>query len=400
LRKECTLPPKLAQRCQVVCFEDLFSDDTSDFEPAPKYNDLVAIMYTSGTTGKSKGVATTHAHSFAYADGAGEIHYLDTQDRFYTSGLPLFHIGAQWAVCYASMIYGSSVVLRQGYKNEHFWSDIKQHNCTVVFLLGAIANFIWQQPQTSEDIKTPLRKIGMFPVIPEHEAFCKRFDVEISTGYASTECPPPMIHHFGEPLPNNQCVGYPTADYEVKILNEDDIECGFGEMGEFCVRPRQPWGILKGYWRQPEATAIAFRNLWYHTGDAGYKDEQGRLFFVDRLTDSMRRRGENISSMEVQDEINLHPDVMESAVFPVWDEHTEQEVMAVIITQPNTDIDPEQLIRFLEKSMPHFMVPRYIDFDQEIPKTPTGKMEKYKLRETGVMPTTWDRVKAGVKLTR
>ncbi|MFT5506709.1 MAG: crotonobetaine/carnitine-CoA ligase [Gammaproteobacteria bacterium] len=402
LRNDTKLPTKLSQRCRAVCFEALFVDDITDFAPAPKFNDLVAIMYTSGTTGASKGVATTHAHSFAYSDGAGEIFHLTPEDRFYTSGLPLFHIGAQSAVCYASMIYGSTVVLRQGYRNEHFWPDIKQNNCTVVFMLGAIANFIWQQPETPYDIHTPLRKIGMFPVIPEHKAFCKRFGVEISTGYASTECPAPMIHHFDESFPNNQCVGYPTSNFEVKILNEDDVECDFGEMGEICTRPKEPWSILTGYWRQPEYTARAFQNLWYHTGDAGYKDEQGRFYFVDRVTDSMRRRGENISSMEVQDGINLHPDVTECAVFPVWDEYGEQEVMAVIITQPgtDTDTDPEQLIRFLEESMPYFMIPRYIEFGVEIPKTPTGKMEKYKLREIGVTPTTWDRVQAGVKLSR
>ena len=399
-RNDTTLPPKIAKRCRVACFEELFSDDTSDFEPAPRFNDLVAIMYTSGTTGASKGVATTHAHSFQYSDGAGEIFYLAPEDRFYTSGLPLFHLGAQWAICYSSMIYGATVVLRQGYKNEHFWSDIAAHECTVVFLLGAITNFIWQQPPQPEDIETPLRKIGMFPVIPEHEAFCERFGVEISTGYGCTENPCPMIHHFGEPFPNNQCIGYPTGKFDVKILDEDDIECAPGVMGEICTRPVEPWDILIGYWRAPEYTAQVFRNLWYHTGDAGYKDEQGRFYFVDRLTDSMRRRGENISSMEVEDEINQHPDVLESAVYPVWDEHSEQEVMTVVTPRPGTRIEPKELIEFLDKRMAYFMIPRYVEFSDDIPKTPTGKMQKYKLRELGVTPNAWDRVKAGVKLSR
>ena len=400
LRNDNELPPKIAKRCRVARFEELLSRDTASFEPAPKYNDLVGIMYTSGTTGASKGVSTTHSHSFAYADGAGEIFYLHAEDRFYTSGLPLFHIGCQWAICYAAMIYGATVVLRQGYRNEHFWPDIAEHDCTVVFLLGAIANFLWQQPETPEDSQTPLKKVGMFPVIPEHEAFCRRFGVEISSGYGCTENPCPIIHHFGEPFPNNQCIGYPTAKYDVRILDEHDRECPPGEMGEICTRPENPWEILIGYWRQPEYTARAFRNLWYHTGDAGYRDEQGRFYFVDRLTDSMRRRGENISSMEVEDEVNQHPDVVECAVFPIWDEHTEQEVMAVITPRPGVSIEPAALIEFLDKRMAYFMIPRYIDFTDDIPKTPTGKMEKYKLRERGITETTWDRVKAGVKLSR
>ena len=171
-------------------------------------------------------------------------------------------------------------------------------------------------------------------------------------------------------------------------------------MGEICVRPKNTWDIMLGYWNQPQYTADSFRNLWYHTGDAGYQDEEGRIYFVDRSTDSMRRRGENISSMEVEDEVNQHPAVLECAVFPVWDEHTEQEVMVAITVKPGETLEPADLIRFLDKRMPYFMVPSYVDFTDEIPKTPTGKMQKYKVREKGITPTTWDRVEAGVKLTR
>ena len=396
----CILPPRLAQTCRVARFNDLFSDTNTNFEPAPQYSDLVGIMYTSGTTGASKGVSTTHSHSFCYADGAAEIFYLSEEDRFYTAGLPLFHLAGQWAVCYASMIYGATVVLRKGYRNDYFWPDIAEHNCTVVFLLGAIANFLWQQPRLPQDRETPLKKVGMFPVMTEHEAFCERFAVEISTGYGSTESPCPVIHHFDEPLPNNQCVGFPTGRYDVKILDENDQACATGVVGEICTRPKAPWEIMLGYWRQPEYTAQVFRNLWYHTGDAGYQDDQGRLYFVDRLTDSMRRRGENISSMEVEDEVNQHADVLECAVFPVWVEHSEQEVMVVITPRPGITIEPEELIRFLDQRMAYFMIPRYIEFTEAIPKTPTGKMEKYKLRTKGITPKTWDRVAAGVKLSR
>ena len=401
LRGDLSLPPKLAERCRAAAFEDIFADEDGPFEPEPAFHDLVGIMYTSGTTGASKGVAVTHAHSFAYADGAGEIFALCPGDVFYNSGLPLFHVGGQWAVCYATMIYGGTVILRLGYSNSHFWSDIAEHGATVVFLLGAIANFLWQQPESPEDAATPLQKIGMFPLLPQHEAFAERFGVEIPSGYASTEDPCPMIHHFGEPYPNNKCVGYARADkFEVKIFDELDRECPRGTMGEICIRPKNSWDIMLKYWNQPDYTAESFRNLWYHTGDAGYQDEEGRFYFVDRLTDSMRRRGENISSMEVEDEVNQHPDILECAVFPVWDEHSEQEVMVVVTPKAGRKINPEELIRFLDKRMAYFMVPRYVDFSDEIPKTPTGKIQKFTLRDKGVTPTTWDRVAAGVKLSR
>ena len=394
------LPPKLAKRCRAARFADLFSNDAAPFEPEAQFHDLIGIMYTSGTTGPSKGVMTTHAHSFAYADAAGAIFGLTSEDIFYNSGLPLFHVGGQWAVVYTSMIYGATTILRQGYSNDYFWPDIAAHDCTVAFLLGAIANFLWQQPETPDDAKTPLRKAGMFPIIPEHEAFARRFGVQLASGYGATENPCPMIHHFGEPFPNNQCVGRATDKFEVKIFDTFDQECPRGVMGEICVRPKNTWDIMLGYWNQPDYTAQVFRNLWYHTGDAGYQDDEGRFYFVDRLTDSMRRRGENISSMEVEDEINQHPDVLECAVFPVLDEHTEQEVMVVITPKCGTTIDPAELIGFLDARMAYFMIPRYVDFNEQIPKTPTGKIQKFTLREKGVTPTTWDRIKAGVKLSR
>jgi crotonobetaine/carnitine-CoA ligase len=395
------LPSGLAAQCRAAAYAELASEDAAPLLPAPAFHDLIAIMYTSGTTGTSKGVMTTHAHAFCYADGsARRIFEAGPEDVFYTAGLPLFHVAGQLGIVYGAMIQGATVVLRQGYKNEYFWPDIAAHRCTSVGLLGAIANFLWQQPESPGDAETPLRKCGMFPLIPEHEAFAARFGVSIVTAYASTECPPPCINHFGAPFPSNQCIGPADDGFEVRIFDEHDIECPPGVMGEICVRPRNTWDIMLGYWNQPEATARAFRNLWYHTGDAGYRDGEGCFYFVDRLTDSIRRRGENISSMEVEDEINRHPAVLECAVFPVWEEHTEQEVMAVITLKPGAALAPEALIAFLDRRIPYFMVPRYLDFAGEIQKTPTGKIQKYNLRGTGITPTTWDRVKAGVKLTR
>lgn len=393
------LPAELKYLKQVA-FETLFQSNQDGFENQASFSDLLALMYTSGTTGPSKGVCITQSHAFCYAESSAEIFHLCEADRFYSSGLPLFHVGCQWAICYASLIYGATVILRKGYSNTDFWPDVKKFECTTVFLLGAMANFMWQQADAPDDADNSLAKVGMFPVIPEHAAFAKRFGVEISAGYACTECPTAIIHHFGEPFPNNQCVGRPTGKYDVEIFDEQDRPVPPGTMGEICVRPKNNWEILLGYWNQPEYTAKAFRNLWYHTGDAGYKDEEGRFYFVDRLTDSMRRRGENISSMEVEDEINQHPDVLECAVFPVWDEHTEQEVMAVITPKPGKKIDPVELTQFLDKRLAYFMVPRYLDFMDDIPKTPTGKIQKYKLREQGVGPDSWDRIASGIKLSR
>ena len=393
------LPASLAA-LRGVHFASFFSDRDDAFEKGPSIEDLIAIMYTSGTTGASKGVMVTHAHAFCYAQGCGQIHGVVESDVYYTSGLPLFHIAGQWGVVYCSMIYGATACIRQGYRNEYFWPDIHQHGATVVFLLGAIANFIWQQPAKDTDANSPLQKVGMFPVIPEHAQFAQRFDVKISTGYGSTENPGGFVHRFDEPFPTNQCVGRPHDNVQACILDEFDRECATGVVGEICVRHDTPWTIMRGYWNQPEATAKAFRNLWFHTGDAGYKDAQGRFYFVDRLGDSMRRRGENVSSMEVEGEINQYDSVLECAVFPVWDEHTEQEIMAVIVAKQDEVVVPEQLVEFLNARLPYFMIPRYLEIVEAIEKTPTGKIRKQPLRERGVTDNTWDRVAAGIKLQR
>ena len=395
-----TLPGSIARRFEVLPFDALDADDPSAPEDAPACHDMIGIMYTSGTTGASKGVMVCHAHAYRYAWNVSRNHGVGRGDRYYSAGLPLFHIAGQWGVLYASMLRGATVILRRGYRNEYFWKDVAEHGATSVFLLGAIANFLWQQPESPQDSRTPLRYAGMYPVIPQHEAFARRFGVQIASGYGSTENPGPCFHPPGTPFPHYQCVGAVDERAEVRILDENDNEVPRGTVGEICVRPRDPWEIMLGYWRNPEATARAFRNLWYHSGDAGYVDEEGRMYFVDRVSDSLRRRGENISSMEVEDIINQHPAVMECAVFPVRAEESEQEVMVSITAQPGTRIDPVEFTRFCNERMPYFMVPRYVDVVDLIPKTPTGKMEKYVLRGRGVTATTWDRVAAGVTLER
>ena len=397
-RKPDRVSAEISARFELLDFEALSSEDSAWLTPGPAFNDLAGIMYTSGTTGPSKGVMVCHGHAYRYANNV-DFPCAET-DRYYTAGLPLFHIAGQWAVVYRAMLSGATVILRRGYRNAHFWPDIREHRATMTLLLGAIANFIWQQPPQADDADNPLEKAAIFPVVPQWEAFQQRFGVKLWTTYASTESPPPCTHQPGEPFTTRQHVGALKESVDCRILDENDRPCPARTIGEICVRPRNPWEITLGYWRQPEQTVQAFRNLWLHTGDAGYVDEHDRLYFVDRLSDSMRRRGENISSIEVEGIVNQHPDVLESAAFPVWADESEQEVMVTLTPQPGADIDPAALTHYLNERMPYFMVPRFIDVTTEIPKTPTGKMRKHVLRERGVTASTWDRVAAGVKLSR
>ena len=375
------------------CFsmQDLYLDSNAAPDPAPAYYDLLAVMYTSGTTGPSKGVMITHAHAYEYALGVVELLELVETDVYYNP-LPLFHIAGQWAAVYACLIAGATVVVSGKFSLQEFWPDVNRHGCTCTFLLGAMANWLYRQPSHGDDADNPMQRMLVVPLLPEIEDFKQRFSVRVSTTWGSTEINVPTRSTFD--LANNKTCGRVSTDrYEVRIVDESDQELPPGQAGEAVVRAREPWILMAGYWNNPEATAKAWKNQWVHTGDMLMKDEDGNLYFMDRTKDAIRRRGENISSMEVENEINLHEGVLECAVVPVASEYTEQEVMAVIVPKPGMTIDPEQLIQFLEPRMAHFMVPRYIDFVQQLPKTATGKIQKFALRQHGLTETTWDRDK-------
>jgi crotonobetaine/carnitine-CoA ligase len=360
--------------------------------------DRAAIMYTSGTTGPSKGVIVTHGHAFEYARGVIDMLDIRASDVYYAP-LPLFHIAGQWAVVYAAAIAGASAVLPDTFSPARFWDVCRHHHATCSFLLGAMANLLYRQSPARDDTANPMQRVLVVPLIPEVEDFKRRFDLQVSTTWGGTEMNCPTRSGFE--LPNAKTCGRVDEDlYEVRIVDGNDTELPPGVPGEAVVRPKKPWMMMEGYWNHPEWTVTAWRNLWLHTGDMLMRDESGNLYFVDRVKDAIRRRGENISSMEVEQEINTHPAVLECAVIPIASDETEQEVKAVIVTRPNEQPAPEALIAFLAERLPYFMVPRYLEFASELPKTPTGKIQKYSLRELGMTPATWDRVAAGVKLNR
>ncbi len=378
-------------------YRSLFASDIY-CGPKPKYYDLMAVMYTSGTTGPSKGVTMTHAHAYEYAFGVIEMLEL-TENDVYAAPLPLFHIAGLLATIYCSCIAGATTVLTGPFSMDRFWKDISHYGVTCTFLLGAIANFIYRQPHQESDNSNSLERLLMVPLIPEVEDFKSRFDCKVSTTWGGTEFNCPTRSGFD--LANNKTCGRVASDrYEVRIVDEFDQKVADGAAGEALVRCKIPWILTNGYWNHPEWTTKAWRNLWLHTGDMLMRDSEGNLYFVDRIKDAIRRRGENISSMEVEFEINKHPSVLECAVIPIEAAETEQEVMAVIVLKQNKTLEAESLIRFLESRMAYFMVPRYLEIVDDLPKTPTGKIRKFVLRNRGITSNTWDRVAAGVKLVR
>jgi crotonobetaine/carnitine-CoA ligase len=362
-------------------------------------HDLMAIVYTSGTTGPSKGVMVAHAHAQQYAATVAGSVGLCESDVYYTAGLPLFHVAAKWGVVYGCLLVGATAAISEGFSVSRYWDDIRYFGATASGMLGAMGSLLYRQAPSKEDDATTLERVCMVPLIPELDDFMKRFGLRVSTAYGSTESGAPAVLPLGSPVHDHRIAGKPLSDlYDVRIHGEAERELPAGEVGEIVVRWKKPWIGMLGYLNRPDVTVDAWRNLWFHTGDAGMMDADGNLYFVDRLKDCIRRMGENVSSSEVELGILGHDSVLACAVFPVPSDLTEDEIMAAVVLKPNESLSHGDLIGFLARKMAHFMVPRYIEFVEALPMTETGKVKKQVLSDRGVTDAAWDRVAAGKKI--
>ena len=350
--------------------------------------DIATVMYTSGTTGPSKGVLVPWAQLHATASTSIFTGDFGADDAYYMP-FPLFHISGKGPV-YTFALVGGRVVMRPSFNTKAFWEDIRRYRCTTTLLLGAMANFINRQPRRPDDADTPLHTVVMVPLIGELEDFKQRFGVRVSTAFNMTEISVPL-HSQGWTLADLESCGKVRPGYEVRVVDTDDEDVGPGRVGELVVRSHEPWTLMAGYLDMPEATTAAWRNLWLHTGDAFRYDADGNYYFLDRIKDTIRRRGENISSAEVEVVVNEHPSVLESAAIAVPSDWGEDEVKIVVVPRRGESVEPPDLIDFLSPRLPRFMVPRYVEVVTNLPKTPTEKVRKVELRTQGITPTTWDR---------
>jgi len=319
-----------------------------------------------------------------------------SQDRRLVN-LPLFHMGGTGPV-YASLLKGGSVAIIDGFQTDTFWDVVDANGVTTAVLLGGMATLLVKRPPSPSDRKHSLRTAVLVPLLEDAPSFSERFNVNVYTTFNMTETSLPLMSPLN-PTPLGTC-GRPRDGVEVRIVDENDCEVAQGETGELIVRTDRPWAMNSGYYGNPEATAHAWRNGWFHTGDAFRMDAEGNFYFVDRIKDAIRRRGENISSFEVEAEVGSHPSVQECAAVAVPSELGEDEVLVAISPQPGHEIDREALIEYLIPRMAHFMIPRYIRIVPDLPKTPTQKVLKHVLRSEGVTTDTWDREKAGIVIRR
>ncbi len=361
-----------------------------------RFSDVQMIMYTSGTTGPSKGVMCTHAQEQTGGIFMAEQMGYNDSDVLYTC-LPLFHANAIRITVTAALWAGATVALSRRFSASNFWPDIRKYEATQFNALGAIANILVQAPASPADRDHKLRICNIVPAFTENQAadFERRFHVQVTSLYGSTEMGCPIYANANTGTARWPSCGKIVAPYEMRVVDDNDFELPPGKVGEWILRSREPWYVFQGYLDMPAETMAAWRNGWFHTGDRGYMDTDGFFYFVDRKKESIRRRGENISSYEVESAICGHPGVLECAAVAVPSELGEDEVMVYVVLRPDFDLTEVELTQFCEANMAHFMVPRFIAFLPALPKTPSEKVEKYKLKQSAEQSrdSLWDREK-------
>ena len=363
--------------------------------PDVEARDLASVFFTSGTTGLSKGVMMPHAHMYLFADECVSLTRLTEADTYMSVG-PLFHGNSQFLAAYPALIAGARYVVHERFSASEWIDQIRAAEATVTNFVGVMMDFVWQQEARPDDADNHLRCIFAAPTASSIlDQFKERFGVEAFVEvFGLTETCMPILTPYGVDRPPG-AAGLLNAEwFDIRLVDSDtDEEVPVGEVGELIVRGRYPWTTCQGYFGMPDKTTEAFRNLWFHTGDGLRRDADGWYYFVDRLKDAIRRRGENISSYEVEQGLVSHPALAEVAAIgvPADQEAGEDEVMVFLVPEAGAEISAEDIWAYADKQLPAFAVPRYLRVIDELPKTPSEKVRKMVLREQGVDAETHDR---------
>lgn len=356
----------------------------------PEWHDIAGITYTSGTTGPSKAVRMPWAQFHSISKAVYPFEDLNSDDVIFSLS-PAAHFGAK-QMPYLAALIGGKVILRKRFSGSEFWNEVKKYKVTTIGVVASMAEVLMRAPDAPGP-ETSLRNVFMAPIIPKHKEFNERFGTRVCTIFNSTEQGVAICSDW-DPADAQSCgrlrKGYPG--FEVRIVDEYDREVPDGEVGEAIVRSSVPWTLNDGYHGNPEATANSWRNGWFHTGDGLKRSVDGDFYFVDRLKDAIRRRGENISSFEVESEVMENPDVVECAAVAAAADEGEDEILLFVVKKEGSNLTPDKLIQDLSARMTRFMVPRYVEFVSELPRvTATHKVMKVELRKQGIGPNTFDR---------
>ena len=383
---------KLEERFKVIAIDELYEGDEAEPEVDISYADPLAISFTSGTTGPSKGVLATNCHVVSFSLDWMKACQFTSEDRLFTS-LPMFHAIASWLGVLPTIIAGTEFAFTERFSATQFWDDVRRNDSTVVHGVFSIIPMLLKQPPRDDDKDVPAR---LFYIGQRNQEFEDRFNCRIVEVYGATETGIVTYTPFDETSTKGSCGKANVDTYHVAIVDDDDNILPPGEVGEIVVRPSQPYSMIQEYYNMPNETLAAFRNLWFHTGDNGRMDEDGAFFFVDRKKDAMRRRGENISSYELEVVLNSDPRVAECAAIAVPSDLGEDEVKMVIVRADGATLSAEDVWALCEDQMPKFWVPRFIEFRDSLPKTPNQKIQKYLLRGNVDQGEMFDRETADV----
>ncbi|MDB5423253.1 MAG: ATP-dependent acyl-CoA ligase [Phenylobacterium sp.] len=397
------MPAAKAGRLEMRPLDEAYVATTEPTGFTPKPGDLAMLIYTAGTTGPSKGCMISHNYVCNMARQLAEVQNYSLDDVVWTP-LPGFHLNQYTTTVLPMLMVGGRAAVYSRFSVSRFWSEIERTGATVTHILSSMVRLVAEAPEDEAGKRYygKLRIAGGAPFPPElQEVWRQRFApkyVRGPAGYGLTECAIVTSVSIDEERPP-AASGRRNDDFDVIIVDDDDRELAPGQPGEILVRPKKPHVMHEGYWRRPADTMKVLRNLWFHTGDIGMFDEAGWFYFLDRKKDYLRRRGENISSMEVESVFNAHPAIAEVAVHAVLAD-LEDDVKATCVLVEGSTISEEELCRWSIENLPYFAVPRFIEFRAELPKNPVGRVLKYELREQGVTPATWDRDKSDLQLVK
>lgn len=366
-------------------------------EPNLELWDIALINYTSGTTGPAKGVLTTHMQSYLSSNAVfGEEAGMTADDRWLVT-LPLYHSAGQ-QLCLAGWSVGAGAALEPSFKASEFWRRLTETGATRAILVGVMGDILMNAPPSDHDRTHRVNYLVSCPMMSDPDGFSERFGItQMVTALGSTEMGGVLRTRPGDPIVPGSCGRARTSVYDVVLVDEHDYPVATGEVGEMVVRPHLPWTSCVGYVGRPADTAAAWRNGWFHSGDLMRVDEAGNFFFVDRRHDVMRRRGENISSYEVETASRSFGAVLDVACVPVRDERGDVEVKIFVIPVGDAP-DPDDLLVHLAERLPHFCVPRYIEFVTDLPMTHSGRVQKFELRNRP-NDAAWDREVAGWRIS-